>query len=516
MKYGVFSCNEWLYPDTDVNGGKKKIELSAAKNSFANVQILLNDVKQDMEIGWKSENLAKPEINRLIPIFAELNTGDDEDGFTVKNGTPAPYATRQAPFWVYDAFEPIKNIEANEETVALYLRWNTKNINDGDYNGILTIGDTEISVSLRVYNVAVPHDETLRLTNWICVEDMANFHGVELWSDEHWEMVKKYGEVMRECRQTDFYLPHTLVEHQLVDGVYQFDFSKFEKLAKLYFNLGFSHIEIAPYIYRENWHYIDFVCKINGEVVNVLSDEGLKFLNEYHTALYAFLKKNGWVEKAVLHIADEPHEKCADSYNRIAKMVKEIIPDIPLIEAVEHPAISAIDIYVPKNNGYIAHISEYEQKRNEGYDLWYYTCCFPGGNYLNRVLDFEVIRTRYLHWANKLYNFKGYLHWGFNIYNVVGNPFEIRATILDDLDAIPLPCGDTHIVYPKGDKVLHSVRLEMMRSGVEDYELLCMLDKKDNEKYKAVIAGVITSFTKYEKDINVFEKAYKNLLESLS
>ena len=41
MKYGVFSCNEWLYLDTDVNCGKKKIELVAAKNSFAEETIAL-------------------------------------------------------------------------------------------------------------------------------------------------------------------------------------------------------------------------------------------------------------------------------------------------------------------------------------------------------------------------------------------------------------------------------------------------------------------------------------------
>ena len=76
-----------------------------------------------------------------------------------------------------------------------------------------------------------------------------------------------------------------------------------------------------------------------------------------------------------------------------------------------------------------------------------------------------------------------------------------------------LPPGDTHIVYPKGNQILSSARIEMMRAGIEDYELIKILSEKDKFAADKLVEKCIRSFTDYSLDIKYFEEVYKELLE---
>ena len=185
-----------------------------------------------------------------------------------------------------------------------------------------------------------------------------------------------------------------------------------------------------------------------------------------------------------------------------------------MIDAVETTKIQgAIDICVPKSIGYVNDREGYDKLRKDS-TLWYYTCCFPGGIYLNRLSDMELIRTRYLHWANYVYNFTGYLHWGFCYYHTNGeDPYVLAGDKIDGHMGMVLPAGDTHLVYPKGKMVLKSARLEAMRAGVEDYELIMKLVEKSPEKAKDIVNKCVNTFTCYNTSLSTFDDAYKNLLD---
>ncbi len=523
MKYGIFSANSFLYTDSICDNGEKVISLLAPKNSWCCVQILL-ECNGDFTIHWQGDECLAPEINKLIPVYVDKNCGDGYET-VVSQGTQAAYAARQAPFNVYDAMETVEkeNILPDENgVVALYLRWSTKTIPAGTYTGNLVITHAEesltIPVTLKIASVSVPENGKLRITNWFNMVAMAKHHDVEPWSEEHWDLIKVYGKMMRSCRQTDFMVsPYLAKKHINDDGNYVFDFTETKKFIQLYFSLGFSYIEGGMLLSRENWGADEFLVKINNKKVSALSEEGLNYIKSYYTQWYAFLKENQWTEITVQHVADEPHDRCAKDYCILSSVIRQCMPGIKLIDAVETTKLGdAIDIWVPKSIGYIAEQENYDKHRKENTVFWYYTCCFPGGKYLNRLLDQELIRTRYLHWANYLYDFTGYLHWGFNFYDANGdNPFTGGCDKIDGHMGQILPAGDTHIVYPKGKKVLRSVRLEAMRAGVEDYELIIMLAEKDRPKTNEIVAKCVRSFTDYTTDINEFHDAYELLLSSL-
>lgn len=525
MEYGVFSANGWLYPDTEPGDGKQQIELTAAGNSVGCAQVLVRCTEPLtwQWIGDESKPLPAPEVYRLLPVFVEKNTG--ERGFTVEQGMKAEYACRPAPFWVYDAMEPAGETLVAPKTdgvLGLYLRWPTKELPTGTYRGRFRLRSgtnaADIPVFMRIASAAVPEEETLRLTNWYSLANMALYHGAEPWSEEHWERIADYGRLMREGRQTDFAVSPALAEYtQGEDGQYAFDFSRTERFIRLYLSLGFRYIEGETPIFREDWGADTFVVEISGKRQPALSEEAYAYLQGYFTGWYALLKKNGWLERTIQHVGDEPHADCAAEYRILSGMVRKWMPGVPVIEAVECPELDgAVDIWVPKNSSYTEQRSAYERKREQGDTLWYYTCCCPGGRYLNRLLDEELLRTRYLHWANRLYGMPGYLHWGLNHYECTDDPFAGRAGSIETLSTTALPCGDSHIVYPLGKQVLRSVRFEMMRAGCEDYELLKRLGEQAPEEADELVERCVRSFTDYTADVSAFECAYAALLERLS
>ena len=81
-----------------------------------------------------------------------------------------------------------------------------------------------------------------------------------------------------------------------------------------------------------------------------------------------------------------------------------------------------------------------------------------------------------------------------------------------------LPPGDAFIVYPDraNKSVFSSIRLETMREGIEDYELLRALKAKNPTQADQLSKAVIRDFTDYVRDPAAFRKLERQLLEELS
>jgi len=524
MDFGVFSMNEWLFPDGEPSKGKRQIVINAARNSVAGAQILCNCRKVTWE--WKAYDLKAPEMNKLISVYVDRNTGPLDGDYVVEQGTFVRDVTRLAPFEVYDAMEPIQEEEiigVEGQNLGLYLRWSTEDMKAGTYEGeirLYTENDcmAVIPVKMQVFSVSVPKKRTLRIVNWYDLKDMADYHGIELWSEEHWQIIETYGKLMHQVHQTDFLVPFMIFDcKKEKNGSYTFDFSKAERLIRLYLSLGMKYIEGGMAYYRTSWEAPGFVIDVCGVQTDALSPEGYEYAQAFYTQWYAFLQKNGWFEITQQHVADEPIQPSAVAYRILSGMIRKWMPGIRIMDAMAKDIMDgAADVWIPQSQLYDMNKERYERMRRLGDTLWYYTCMLPGGKYLNRMLDMELIRTRYLHWANLLYDFGGYLHWGLNIYHhCVGGVFTGACKPKDGI-GFTLPPGDTHILYPKGKQVLISVRFEMMRAGCEDYELLSILKEKAPEEAQKILTSCVRSFSDYTTDPVKFHQTYALLLETLS
>ena len=119
------------------------------------------------------------------------------------------------------------------------------------------------------------------------------------------------------------------------------------------------------------------------------------------------------------------------------------------------------------------------------------TGCRPPANFLiprvccARYTGFYQIFVKLapLPWVNYRYGLTGYLHWGGNFWT--DRPFENVQP--DWGGGFLLPAGDNAIVYPdpERDGVFVSERLEVMREGIEDYELLRESARRSPERTDA-------------------------------
>jgi len=527
MKYGVVDMHARLFPDDMRRAdAADKVELDCPRGSFACFQLLLTDVEAgEIRCHWEGALPGKASMRRLIKVFVQKNTG--ENGFTATEGeNPERYTVRKAPFWAYD---PIAELRGD------HAYYDGKDPNCGLYGMIeipaecaarewrfgltVEIGGESCSVplTLRVHKATVPAVSSFGLIQWFSFHNMADYHHCERWSEAHWEIIRRYCKLMRHGRQNYFWINKEIVSVRREGKCFHFDFSRAERFAAMCFDMGFTRMECAMVIERRHYEDNSFIIRAGGEELKALSEEGYRYLHDYFAQLRAMLQKNGWLDRCVQHVADEPHEGCVNEYRIFSGIVRMLMPGVPLIDAVETwDLFGSDDILVPKNFYYERNREQFEQYRVLGNDLWVYTCCHPGGAYMNRALDMHVLRVRYMHWAIQRYRLSGYLHWGLNYYDYTDDPFAGKAGQSINLGDVELPPGDTHIVYPDTDRPMSSVRFEAMRAGQEDAELLEQLRRIDETVERHILDAVVRGFGDFSEDIPAFHKAHAALLERLS
>lgn len=516
MKYQITNQNEWLYPDSIVEEyGDKEIRLNTAKGAYVSTQILLNHLEVGTKYHWDciTPNGVSVEGYQQVDILCEKNTGPICFCVNEEAGESADaYTTRKAPFRVYDALQPLANneFEVTAQTEALYLAFfvdESALAGEFTFSFDLRTGGSMVSipVSLKIFNVTIPKEKNLYISNWYRADNIATQHNLEMWSEEHWEMIEKYADLMARTRQTHFWIPNEIREiSKLDDGTYEFRFDRTKRLIELFLSKGFTHIEGNLIYARADFWDSTFIVNILGETVPAKSPEAYEFVSQYLKAWKAFLEENNWLHLLHQHVGDEPIEACKDEYRILSSIVRKHLPGVSLMEAVEtYDLDGAVDIWIPKNNYFKENRDKFERIRNNGDELWFYTCCYPGGYYLNRFWDMPLIRTRLLHWGNYRYDLKGYLHWGFNWCDAP-DPFNHKD--------IFFPPGDTHISYPAGKEVWGSMRIEAMRAGVQDYELFHMLAKKNKELADELCKSCLEAFDQPNEDIVHFEEVRKRIL----
>ena len=145
-----------------------------------------------------------------------------------------------------------------------------------------------------------------------------------------------------------------------------------------------------------------------------------------------------------------------------------------------------------------------------GEEMWIYTCGFPAGATMNRVLDLPLSVSRMPMWMCFKYGCPGFLHWGYHAYTPSG---EIQDTCTEAGNGKKYPAGNAHVVYIGDYGPWYSVRGHLQRAGAQDYELFCML--KDRGTAVGIIEKVCRTFYDYDGDAAVFDEARRELLETL-
>lgn len=389
----------------------------------------------------------------------------------------------------------------------------------------------EQSIIVHVYPPVIKATR-LWVTNWwrsSQLDYMNNGKPVEQFSERYFELVRSLARTMADYRQNVALIsPLDLAKYKVKNGKYDIDFSQFDRLVELFIKEGvIGRIEGGPLAWRSTSEWTSEIAvyvpveqgdKMVIKKISIKEEKAQSFLSQFIPALVAHLKEKGWYDKYMQHIADEPVEANSDSYLAIARFVKKLAPDIRIMDASleGHFLEGAIDIWVPTLQALDEKYEFYKKRPEVGNELWFYTCVVPQGEYANRFIELPLIKTRLLHWINFRYGAIGYLHWGLNLwagsdYRELGggDPFE-------EVSVRGLPGGDSWIVYPKEGGVLPSIRLEAMRDGIEDYELLKMLEARNPKAAKELVRQVVNDFKTYDINVVTFRETRLRILELLS
>jgi hypothetical protein len=446
--------------------------------------------------------------------------------------SPADELIRKAPARFPDPlYEDLPfSIPANETNAVWITLHAGTSAAPGEYagNAVFRSGTQLIATvpfRVRVSRAVVPK-QTFRVTNWFNVDEahLSRFFDLHNDQERYWNLLANIAQVMSDHRQNVILTPVlSLTDARIQDGRVIYDFSRLDRWLDIFGKNGLTEvIEGGHLLDRENGYrsalkvpaFVIDNGQVKRENVNADDPRAETHMNSFLPALYQHLKEKGAADRYVQHVLDEAHGTEPPYYKRYAALVRRNMPGVKTIDAIDQPAspvASDCDIWVPVLGRFDDRLADIHDHVKNGGEAWFYTCVFPQGRYLNRFIDYPLLKTRLLHWFNFRHGLNGYLHWGGNYWD--SDPYQNTEVVINAGQDL-LPPGDAFITYPWREKnsIRSSIRLEAMRDGIEDYELLHAAEAKDPARAQQIAAKAVPNINDYVRDVASFRLLQQELL----
>lgn len=384
--------------------------------------------------------------------------------------------------------------------------WVPQDVPAGIYSGTVSIlngnkvlNTLNIKVNVKDQTLPSVDDWNFRLDLWQNPFAIARYHGVELWSKEHFEAMKPYMELYHQAGgavitasimhkpwngQTYDYFESMVTWMKKADGTWHFDYTVFDKWVEFMMKLGIKK-EINCYSmvpWKLSFQYFD---QASNQMKFLNMEPGSKQYDEvWTTMLKSFadhLKKKGWF--GITHIAMD--ERPMDVMKKTIAVIHKADPDFKISLAG-----NLYEELSPVLNDYCVALSmKYpekmlQQRKKEGKITTYYTCCTEARP--NTFTFSPPAEAAWLGWYAAKENLDGYLRWALNSW--VKDP-------LRDSRFSAWAAGDTYLIYPGGRT---SIRFERLVEGIQAYEKIHIL----RNKYKNNPAVL----KKIQKALNTFDE----------
>lgn len=248
-------------------------------------------------------------------------------------------------------------------------------------------------------------------------------------------------------------------------------------------------------------------------------------------AYYNKVKSNPvWLEKAYAYPKDEPRDKeMYDDVIAAATRIKNLCPELKIVvpffvnpmydstrDAIDIQA-EYLDILCAKSKCFYdrTFAEKIADKHANGEVLWCYVCWEPGYPYTNLYVDEKGINHRIQFWQQWNVESEGFLYWSSNYWGQISNPWTSMMTVPGLSREV---FGDGSLLYSGiGDEeVCASLRLEIVRDGIEDIELLKMAEKVlGREAVYEISKAVAKDMVNYTSSTATFNKTRNAIAEAL-
>ena len=234
-------------------------------------------------------------------------------------------------------------------------------------------------------------------------------------------------------------------------------------------------VGVQPIRTDEGWDFtaydaeIDELLRLGMNSFQLTSER----VEESDRPLIEHLKARNLLERAVHYTRDEPGERRDLAWRRRHyEAPHEIDPDVRVMATV-HPyefAEGVIDIWVPVSNNFNPAMARRMQARGD--EVWWYVCCGPKWPFANYFIDYPALDHRAYYWQTYALGIQGVLFWAAHYYHRGQDPWQ------NPIGLVPNANGDGYLLYPRDEGFVPSLRLKILRDGVEDFDLLKLLEQR--------------------------------------
>jgi len=463
--------------DTRPDPSASRAEIAAARNETEACQLVLRADRQTAGVVVSVSTL------RLAGNSAAL--------------TPTLFKVEYVPNIVGhvaypDPLPPLKTLDLEAgQTQPVWISVKVpKQAKGGDYAGTVRIEAggrrQELPLRLHVWGFALPDTPSSTTAFGLQKEYIALQHGVPLNSPQSGRLYAQYYEMLLDHRVSAYQIPADLMSD-----------------------------EAAKYLDDPRMTSYQIPCPADDATLKALVDR---------------LVKHGWYAKGFFYPIDEPVNKQAyDTLAAISDRLHRCAPGyhwvVPFYRGPDwDPEILPFDLMANRVNLWCPVSAYFEagptratlaRRHRLGERVWWYVCCGPGEPFNNFFVSMSAMAHRVLFWQQKRENVDGLLYWSTTYWNPAStkDPWSDMGTVKDINKDLR---GDGSLFYP-GKRVgvdgpVSSIRLEMIRDGLEDFDYLTLADTLLGKKAtQDLVARIAPSLTKWEHDPAALAKARREL-----
>ncbi len=398
-----------------------------------------------------------------------------------------------------------------------------------------TVGEHEIA--LEVIAEPLPRLDMVN-THWFHCDGLANYYGVEVWSDEHWDLIDRFLGAAAELEINSILTPvwtpplDTAVGHyrlptQLMgitetsDG-YVFDFTRLERWMHLARKHGMRFLEISHLFTQWGASFTPAIyVERDGETVRAFGWDvpatDLRYrqlLADLLPALRTVLDHGWGLDRVIFHVSDEPHGDHAESYRVARSVIDDLLAGCTIVDALSDFELFTSGV-VPVPVVSTDHAEPF--LRAEVNPLWLYYCISQHRDVANRFIAMPSSRNRAIGTQLYLTGAAGFLHWGFNFYNSAKSLTSVDPFASADGDG-SFPAGDPFLVYPGPDgRPWHSIRSRVFGEAINDVRLMQLVRDRRGDDIARSIADPKgdTTLSHFSLDPDHYRRTRADLIDSL-